>query len=155
MDGYNHLFSEALSTLHKRRIAAAHTGLKQSSSTKSKISSSMSGKSNFAGKRHSEKSRIKIGDSRGHDDRVQGRKWRVDRSGKTTRVYKLGSSADYKWGRVREMKTFKEFMLSEGKGLWDNIHAKRARIARGSGEKMRKPGSKGAPTKQNFVDAAK
>lgn len=38
-------------------------------------------------------------------------------------------------------------------GLWDNIHAKRERIAKGSGEKMRKPGSKGAPTKQNFVDA--
>ena len=32
------------------------------------------------------------------------------------------------------------------KGLWDNIHAKRKRIAAGSGEKMRKPGSKGAPT---------
>lgn len=31
-------------------------------------------------------------------------------------------------------------------GLWDNIHAKRKRIAEGSGEKMRKKGSKGAPT---------
>jgi hypothetical protein len=31
-------------------------------------------------------------------------------------------------------------------GLWDNIHAKRARIKAGSGERMRKPGSKGAPT---------
>tara|TARA_R110001606_G_scaffold348056_1_gene497528 strand:+ start:4203 stop:5663 length:1461 start_codon:yes stop_codon:yes gene_type:complete len=31
-------------------------------------------------------------------------------------------------------------------GLWANIHAKRKRIASGSGEKMRKPGSKGAPT---------
>ena len=31
-------------------------------------------------------------------------------------------------------------------GLWANIHAKRARIAAGSGERMRKPGSKGAPT---------
>lgn len=37
--------------------------------------------------------------------------------------------------------------------MWDNIHAKRARIKRGSGEQMRKPGSKGAPTKQNFIDA--
>jgi hypothetical protein len=36
----------------------------------------------------------------------------------------------------------------EGKaGLWANIHAKRARIKAGSGEKMRKPGSEGAPTK--------
>jgi hypothetical protein len=32
------------------------------------------------------------------------------------------------------------------RGLWDNIHAKRKRIKAGSGEKMRKPGSKGAPT---------
>jgi hypothetical protein len=32
------------------------------------------------------------------------------------------------------------------RGLWDNIHAKQERIKNGSGEKMRKPGSKGAPT---------
>ena len=32
------------------------------------------------------------------------------------------------------------------RGLWDNIHAKQKRIKAGSGEKMRKPGSKGAPT---------
>ena len=31
-------------------------------------------------------------------------------------------------------------------GLWANIHKKRERIAQGSGEKMRKKGSKGAPT---------
>ena len=41
------------------------------------------------------------------------------------------------------------------RGLYANIHAKRKRIAGGSGEKMRKPGSKGAPTAQNFKDAAK
>ena len=39
-------------------------------------------------------------------------------------------------------------------GLWDNIHAKRKRIKAGSGEHMRKPGSKGAPTAQAFKDAA-
>lgn len=33
-------------------------------------------------------------------------------------------------------------------GLWANIHAKRERIKAGSGEKMRKPGSKGAPTEE-------
>ena len=38
-------------------------------------------------------------------------------------------------------------------GLWDNIHAKRKRIKAGSGERMRKPGSKGAPTAQDFKDA--
>jgi hypothetical protein len=32
------------------------------------------------------------------------------------------------------------------RGLWDNIRAKRERIAKGSGERMRKPGEKGAPT---------
>ena len=38
--------------------------------------------------------------------------------------------------------------MQEGKkpGLWDNIHAKRKRIKSGSGESMRKPGSKGAPS---------
>ena len=41
------------------------------------------------------------------------------------------------------------------KGLYANIHAKRKRIKAGSGEKMRKPGTKGAPTKANFKKAAK
>tara|TARA_Y100000748_G_scaffold289357_1_gene275112 strand:+ start:2075 stop:2227 length:153 start_codon:yes stop_codon:yes gene_type:complete len=41
-----------------------------------------------------------------------------------------------------------------GKGLYANIHAKRKRIAGGSGEKMRKPGSKGAPTRANFKRSA-
>ena len=40
-------------------------------------------------------------------------------------------------------------------GLYENIHSKRARIAAGSGEKMRKPGAKGAPTAANFRAAAK
>jgi hypothetical protein len=41
------------------------------------------------------------------------------------------------------------------KGLYHNIHAKRKRIAAGSGEKMRKPGSKGAPTAKDFKESAK
>jgi len=40
-------------------------------------------------------------------------------------------------------------------GLYANINAKRQRIAKGSGEHMRKPGSKGAPTKQAFINSAK
>ena len=36
--------------------------------------------------------------------------------------------------------------MAKKRGLWDNIHAKRKRMKAGSGEKMRKPGSKGAPT---------
>ena len=41
------------------------------------------------------------------------------------------------------------------KGLYANIHAKRKRIAGGSGERMRRPGTKGAPTKKAFKQAAK
>ena len=40
-------------------------------------------------------------------------------------------------------------------GLYANIAAKRKRIAEGSGEKMRKVGSKGAPTAKDFKDSAK
>ena len=40
-------------------------------------------------------------------------------------------------------------------GLYANIHAKRERIAAGSGEKMRKPGSPGAPTAKAFRESAK
>jgi len=40
-------------------------------------------------------------------------------------------------------------------GLYANIHAKRERIKAGSGEKMRKPGSKGAPTAKAFRESAK
>ena len=40
-------------------------------------------------------------------------------------------------------------------GLYENIHAKRKRIAAGSKEKMRKPGSKGAPSAKAFQQAAK
>jgi cysteine sulfinate desulfinase/cysteine desulfurase-like protein len=41
------------------------------------------------------------------------------------------------------------------RGLYANIQAKRKRIAAGSGEKMRKPGTKGAPTAAAFKAAAK
>jgi hypothetical protein len=40
-------------------------------------------------------------------------------------------------------------------GLYANIHAKQKRISEGSGEKMRKVGAKGAPTKQDFIKSAK
>ena len=46
----------------------------------------------------------------------------------------------------------KEF---KGGGLYENIHKKRERIAEGSGEKMRRVGSKGAPTAQAFRESAK
>jgi hypothetical protein len=40
-------------------------------------------------------------------------------------------------------------------GLYANIYAKQERIKHGSGEKMRKPGSKGAPTAEAFKESAK
>ena len=40
-------------------------------------------------------------------------------------------------------------------GLYHNIQAKRKRIAQGSGEKMRSPGDKGAPSAKDFADSAK
>lgn len=44
---------------------------------------------------------------------------------------------------------------ASGAGLYANINAKKKRIAAGSGEKMRKPGSKGAPTAADFRKSAK
>lgn len=46
-------------------------------------------------------------------------------------------------------------MATKKPGLYANIHAKRKRIAAGSGEKMRKPGSAGAPTAADFRKSAK
>jgi len=45
--------------------------------------------------------------------------------------------------------------MAKQPGLYANIQAKRKRIASGSGEKMRKPGTKGAPTAQSFRESAK
>jgi hypothetical protein len=45
--------------------------------------------------------------------------------------------------------------MKKPEGLYAAIHAKRKRIAEGSGEKMRKPGTKGAPTASAFKAAAK
>ena len=64
------------------------------------------------------------------------------------------------WNKTKDVNAVKKFVssvkedLEEKRGLWDNIHAKRKRIKAGSGERMRKPGSEGAPTKQNFRDAS-
>ena len=61
-------------------------------------------------------------------------------------------------GRAKEAKLLEEDgsvdMAKSKRGLWDNIHAKRKRIKAGSGEKMRAPGSKGAPTAKALRDSA-
>lgn len=55
----------------------------------------------------------------------------------------------------RDDTDFTQFAKGGKVGLYDNINAKRKRIAAGSGEKMRKKGSKGAPSNQDFIDSAK
>ena len=61
-------------------------------------------------------------------------------------ILTVGSIKHYVNGNVK---------MPAKKGLYANIHAKRKRIAAGSGEKMRKPGAKGAPTAANFRRSAK
>jgi len=58
-------------------------------------------------------------------------------------------------GKKPQMKEDSEILDEAKPGLYANIHAKRKRIAAGSGERMRKPGSKGAPTADAFEDSAK
>lgn len=55
----------------------------------------------------------------------------------------------------RDNTDFTQYAKGGKVGLYANIHAKQKRIAAGSGEKMRKPGTKGAPTAAQFKRAAK
>ena len=50
----------------------------------------------------------------------------------------------------RDNTDFTEYAEGGEVGLYANIHAKRKRIASGSGETMRKPGTSGAPTAKAF-----
>lgn len=55
----------------------------------------------------------------------------------------------------RDNTNFTQYSEGGKVGLYANINAKRKRIAAGSGEKMRRVGSKGAPTAQAFINSAK
>jgi hypothetical protein len=55
----------------------------------------------------------------------------------------------------RDDTDFMQYAEGGSVGLYANINAKRKRIAAGSKEKMRKPGSKGAPTADAFIQSAK
>ena len=55
----------------------------------------------------------------------------------------------------RDDTDFDQYAKGGDVGLYANINAKRKRIAAGSGERMRKPGAKGAPTAEAFVQSAK
>ncbi len=60
-----------------------------------------------------------------------------------------------KTGREELAKIYALKKMKAKRGLYFNIHAKRERIAAGSGERMRKPGESGAPTAAQFKQAAK
>jgi hypothetical protein len=55
----------------------------------------------------------------------------------------------------RDDTDFTQYALGGSVGLYANINAKRKRIEAGSKERMRKPGQKGAPTAQAFINSAK
>lgn len=110
--------SKTLSSTHKQAIAQAHHGSHMSASTRAKISKSMAGKSNFEGKSHSTAEKDKIRHSRGHDDRVRGARWIVNRSDKTYRRhsapngYKIGQRKFEEGHRPfdEEFLSFKQFL---------------------------------------------
>lgn len=74
--------------------------------------------------------------------------WVVKKGTEVVSTHKTKDEADVKAMKHPLYKVYakEELELEEKRGLWDNIHAKRERIKHGSGERMRKPGSKGAPT---------
>jgi len=55
----------------------------------------------------------------------------------------------------RDNTDFTQYAEGGKVGLYANINAKKKRIAAGSGEKMRKPGAKGAPSKMDFINSLK
>ena len=67
---------------------------------------------------------------------------------KTASEYTESNVGKKAYGKLPEAK-------ADGGGLYAAIHAKRERIAEGSGEKMRKPGASGAPTAKAFKESAK
>ena len=89
----------------------------------------------------------------------------VVKSLKKAGFYEKGTSKPERLGIINNVTTKPQRMeiveklfaakKMKGGGLYENIHAKRERIAAGSGERMRKPGSKGAPTAGDFKAAAK
>ena len=72
----------------------------------------------------------------------------------------MGAIAPSKMGKGvkkarRDDTDFTQYAEGGKVGLYANIHAKQKRIAAGSGEHMRKAGSKGAPSKADFIKSAK
>jgi hypothetical protein len=91
---------------HKAAIASAHRGTHHDAETRSKISSSMSGRANHAGKKHSTDSKDRIRHERGHDDRIDGAKWIVNRSDKTYRRHNAPDGYKIGQRRFNEMRVY-------------------------------------------------
>jgi len=91
-----------------------------------------------------------------------GGKYEIIQSGDDFMIHANGKHIDSYGSLHRAMSVLKnevpglkKTVDEESKGLWANIHAKRERIKHGSGEHMRKPGSKGAPTADALRKSAK
>lgn len=76
-----------MTTLHKKRIAAARAEHTHTPATKRKISRSMEGKKNHEGERHGRAAKKKISQARGSYDPIRGRHWIVNVTNKTYRRY--------------------------------------------------------------------
>ena len=92
--------------LHKAAIASAHRGSRHDAETKSKISSSMSDKKNHLGKKHSTASKDRIRHQRGHDDRIDGASWIVNRSDKTYRRHNAPDGYKIGQRKFNEMRSY-------------------------------------------------
>jgi len=97
---------------HKAKIASSRRGYTHSGATKKKISMSLKGEpSNFAGKKHADSTKDIIGDKRGHDDRIKGRKWIVNKF--TSKTWRKSSSPNQKFQYGRVVKSFREWLDSD------------------------------------------
>jgi predicted RNA binding protein YcfA (HicA-like mRNA interferase family) len=98
---------------------------------------------------------------RGEDILEEGKKslgtgWMLKADPKLGKAVKdkldLAKKRQATYGDKSAGKSIKEETIGEA-GLWDNIHAKRERIKKGSGERMRKPGSEGAPSEKDLKNS--
>lgn len=84
-------------------------GRAQSLETKKKISASLKGKqSNFSGKKHDKDTKDLIGVKRGHGDRIQDRKWIVNRF--TSQTFRKRQTPNQKFVYGRRVKSFREWI---------------------------------------------
>ena len=108
------LEAEKFGLLHRIKLSAAKRGKTRPTSVKRKISKSMAGTSNFAGKEHSSKGKQNISDGRGNYDPIKGKKWYVRKAdSKTYRKNRNPSEVVYQHGReVRKGKGLPESFIS-------------------------------------------